>query len=263
MIHTGLCSITFRNLSVDRVIALARSAGLEGIEWGGDVHVPPGDPELASVVGEKTRGAGLLVSSYGSYYRCDREAGDFYPVANTAAALGTKVVRVWAGTRGSEEADDAYRAEVADCLREAVGIAESLGLIVSLEYHGGTLTDTMESTHQLLGAVARPELRLYWQPRSHGTKEENLKELWAALPYLSHLHLFHWGPGGWRDRRSLDEGQAVWRQYLEAVQSIGGERFALFEFVKDDREDQLIADAVTLKDLLGTLSDPDNGLGLS
>ena len=41
-IRPGLCSITFRDLSVDDVVALAADAGLAGIEWGADRHVPPG-----------------------------------------------------------------------------------------------------------------------------------------------------------------------------------------------------------------------------
>jgi hypothetical protein len=43
MIQTGLVSITFRQLSPPAIIDLVRQAGLEGIEWGGDVHVPHGD----------------------------------------------------------------------------------------------------------------------------------------------------------------------------------------------------------------------------
>ena len=41
-IRPGLCSITFRDLAVDDVVALAAEAGLAGIEWGADRHVPPG-----------------------------------------------------------------------------------------------------------------------------------------------------------------------------------------------------------------------------
>ena len=43
MIRPGLCSVTFRALDVPAVVRLAAEAGLERIEWAGDVHVPPGD----------------------------------------------------------------------------------------------------------------------------------------------------------------------------------------------------------------------------
>ncbi len=73
---TGLVSVSFRKLPPEQIIALARQAGLQSIEWGGDVHVPPENLENARVIGEMTRAAGLSVACYGSYYRLtDAEAG--------------------------------------------------------------------------------------------------------------------------------------------------------------------------------------------
>src|SRR5262245_17804648 len=70
----GLCSVTLRACSIDEVVAVAVGAGLECIEWGGDVHVPPGDLEAARRARSATSAAGLRVASYGSYWRC---SGDF------------------------------------------------------------------------------------------------------------------------------------------------------------------------------------------
>ena len=69
MFRTGICSITHRTLSIDAVIELAVKCGLEGIEWGGDVHVPHGEIKLAEDVLDQTLAAGLLCPSYGSYYK--------------------------------------------------------------------------------------------------------------------------------------------------------------------------------------------------
>ncbi len=83
---------------------LARRAGLAGIEWGGDVHVKPGDEAEALRVGSLTRNAGLQVSSYGSYFRlCAQEEPEtaFAPVLASARALGAPLIRVWAGERDS------------------------------------------------------------------------------------------------------------------------------------------------------------------
>ena len=43
IIKSGLVSITFRELNPLEIIRLVSKAGLDGIEWGGDVHVPHGD----------------------------------------------------------------------------------------------------------------------------------------------------------------------------------------------------------------------------
>jgi hypothetical protein len=58
MIGAGLCSVTLRSLAVDEVLATAAGARLGAIEWGGDVHVPPGSP-AARDVGHRTNDAGL------------------------------------------------------------------------------------------------------------------------------------------------------------------------------------------------------------
>ncbi|MEZ5208343.1 MAG: hypothetical protein R2690_15535 [Acidimicrobiales bacterium] len=63
----GLCSVTFRALAVPAVVDLAAEAGLEAIEWGGDVHVPPGDVRRAAAAAQATLATGLRVGSYGSY----------------------------------------------------------------------------------------------------------------------------------------------------------------------------------------------------
>jgi len=63
MFKTGLVSITFRKLNTDEIIDLVQRSGLEGIEWGGDVHVPHGNIDNAQEVGRKTREAGINVAS--------------------------------------------------------------------------------------------------------------------------------------------------------------------------------------------------------
>ena len=62
---TGLVSVSFRNLTADAIIDLAAGCGLQCIEWGGDVHVPPGNISLAQAVGDATRAKGLEVACGG------------------------------------------------------------------------------------------------------------------------------------------------------------------------------------------------------
>lgn len=250
MFYTGLTSITFRKLSIDEIIALAASAGLDGIEWGSDVHVPQGDTELAESVKAKTEAAGLKVCSYGSYYRCTDESGEIADFLDSAQALGAPVIRVWAGDKGSAEVNQAYRDAVAERLRRMVIAAKELDITIALEYHGNTLTDTQESAHRLLKEVGQPELKLYWQPRTCGTFEGDIPELIAALPHMSHVHCFHWGPSGWQDRMALAEGVEPWTEYLKLIKDADGDRFVIFEFVKGDAPEQLLADAKVLKQLV-------------
>jgi len=145
----------------------AERAGLAGIEWGGDLHVPHGDLARAREVAAMTREADLAVVAYGSYYEVgESEAAglSFVRVLATALALGAPLIRVWAGKRGSAEADGAYRRRVVEESRRIAGEAAGAGIKVAFEFHGGTLTDTVDSAAELLAATAEAGLRCYWQP---------------------------------------------------------------------------------------------------
>ena len=60
---TSVASVTFRRKSVCEVAELARRAGLDAIEWGGDIHVPPGNAQAARAALHCTRENGLTVSA--------------------------------------------------------------------------------------------------------------------------------------------------------------------------------------------------------
>ncbi len=65
-LRSGLVSVTFRQLTPSAIITLVTRAGLDGIEWGGDVHVPHGDLVRARQVRQQTIQAGLQSAAYGS-----------------------------------------------------------------------------------------------------------------------------------------------------------------------------------------------------
>ncbi len=248
MLHIGLTSITLRQLSADEIIELSASAGIDGIEWGSDIHVPQGDLQTAEYVKVKTEAAGLSVCAYGSYYKCDDTSEPFADYLHSAQALGAPIIRVWAGIKGSKESSQDERDEVVKRLRHAVTTAKALGIEIALEYHGGTLTDTQESAHRLLQEVDLPELKIFWQPRTGGTYEADLIELQAALPHLSNVHCFHWKP--FAERKALSEGITPWKGYLELIRQVKGDRYITIEFVKDNSPEQLRADIQTLKVLI-------------
>jgi len=254
MIRSGLVSITFRQLSAEEIILLVARAGLEGIEWGGDVHVPPGNLARAREVRRRTADAGLALPSYGSYYRVGlAEPAPFDAVLDTAVALGAPVVRVWAGEKGSAEADGEYRRQVVEDSRRISDRAAEAGVTVAYEFHGNTLTDTNASAARLLEEVARDNIRCYWQPAKGMTAEERLAGLQAILDRLCHLHVFAWGEES-NQRMPLSAGREHWMTYLRAVASASRrEHFALLEFVRNDDPAAFLEDAPALKAWLAAL----------
>lgn len=164
MIRPGLCSVTLRSATPDEVIEVAARAGLAGIEWGADVHVPAGDEAEAARVRAATERAGLAVTSYGSYFlrRGEPDLAGFDAVLASARVLGAPRIRIWAGSWGSAEATPEGRAALERVVREAGASATAAGIELAFEFHGGTLTDTTASTVNLLGAL--PGVGTYWQP---------------------------------------------------------------------------------------------------
>ena len=246
----GLTSVTFRQKTAKEIIRLAAKAGLDGIEWGGDLHVQAGDTKTAQQIGEQTRAAGLSVLSYGSYYRCGKKE-DFTPVLASAKALGAPVIRVWAGNKAYEALSEEERKELADTLRAAAQTACEEGMTVALEYHRGTATQTIDGTLSLLRKVHHGNLFSYWQPNPEISVSEQLAEIDALLPFLQNVHVFCWTEQ--EERRPLSEGRERWTEYLRHVREGGRLHDLIIEFVRDDAEDAFLKDACTLHELAETL----------
>ncbi|MDA0160073.1 hypothetical protein OM076_07355 [Solirubrobacter ginsenosidimutans] len=256
----GLCSVTLRALGIEAVVAVAADAGLECIEWGADVHVPPGDLDAARRARAATESAGLRVASYGSYWRC---AGPFAPVLASARELGAPRVRIWAGEVGSAGASPAEREEIARAARAAAATAVSppataatppttaatppttaatppttaatpattatsppatAPIDLAFEFHGGTLTDDVDSALALIEASG---VRAYWQPPQDMADAAALDAL-RRLPHVPAVHVFSWWPGSTRLR--LCERRELW----EAVFATFTHGDALLEFVPGD-----------------------------
>ena len=244
----GLTSITFRGLTPLEIIDLTVKAGLEGIEWGSDIHVHPGQKKLAEEVAAACAEAGLVVTSYGSYFKAGQvedPSEEIEALLVSAKALGAPVIRVWAGEQGPLTANAGYRKRVETSLRMFVERAAEEGICVAAEYHRRTLTENADSALQLLEAV--PGLMTYWQPNPDISEAENLEELGKILPYLLNIHVFQWTAPG-NIRHPLAEGRDIWQQYIRRVQDgTAAEHHYLLEFVQDDRLEQCIEDAHVLQ----------------
>lgn len=250
-IRSGLVSISFRKISASDLIEEVVKAGQQGIEWGGDVHVPHGDTIKAERVASWTRDAGLEVAAYGSYYRLADEASpEIEAVLDAAEALGAPVIRVWAGKQASADADTAYRNAVKVDARQICARAAKRNLRIALEYHGNTLTDSMDSADDLLADLPLDNLDTLWQPPNGQPEEVCEESLNRILPRISNVHVFHWGKKEGTERYPLAEGRGRWSTYFELLQAEPKARWALLEYVKDDTLAQYHADAATLHDLL-------------
>lgn len=250
MIKTGLCSISFRKHAPREIAGWAKEAGLQGIEWGGDVHVPHGDAAVAEEVGRMTRELGLETPSYGSYYRLGKSAEEglaFEKVLLSAVKLGAKTIRIWPGTENAEYVKTDARKKMATEAREISELAAKSGLTVSMEWHGGTLTSTNPSAVDFLREVGHPAFETYWQTPLYQTPEYCLEGLEGVLKQVRHLHVFNWYPTS-NDHASLSTGEANWRRYLTAFAKapLAGDHYAFLEHVHGESREGLLSEAKTL-----------------
>ena len=254
-IAPGLCSITFRALDADAVLAVAVRAGVEGIEWGADGHVPHGGGAAVEALGERCRDAGVEVVSYGSYLGmappADDEAAAVEAVLDSAVALGAPMVRIWTEFGVTPASPDDDRSRVTERTATLADAIAERGLMAALEFHPGTLTETAASARLLLGALRRPTVRTHWQPHPSLPTADALSELALIAPHLAHVHVFSWGPGGIGERRALADGVDLWPAALARAERDGaplpGRRYALCEYVRGDDPEQLVADARVLR----------------
>jgi len=246
MIYSGLVSITFRQLKPQDIVNLVRQAGLEGIEWAGNIHVPHGNFARAREVRKRTEGANLKVAAYGSYYFAGHKNSEpFEKILETAVELNSPLIRVWAGNQGSSDSTERYRQEVIEDCRRIADLAGSANIRIASEWHAKTLTDTTESAKALLEAIDHDNFYTYWQPPEFMPVENCIEQLDAAKPWLTGLHVFSWDRET-AHRLPMARHTHEWKLYLAKAASVG-EMFALLEFVENDDPNAFLRDAETLK----------------
>ena len=246
MAELGLVSISFRNLSVDEILAAVKQAGLSCVEWGSDVHAPCMDTEKLEYIAKHQQQENIRCCSYGTYFRLGvHRTEELLPYIKAAKILGTDILRLWCGDKGSAE----YTAEELEKLHEdcraAAKFAKAHQVKLCLECHNNTLTDWKEPALALMKAVDSSAFGMYWQPNQWRTAEENLAYIGLLAEYTEHIHVFNWKEN---ERYPLEDGVELWKRYLAGF---SGKRTLLLEFMPDDNVESLTREAQALRKIAG------------
>lgn len=254
----GLCSVTFRDLPAEQIVDHAARTGIREIEWGGDVHVPPGAFETARNLAALCAEAGIVCGSYGSYLFAGEE--DLRPnvatVIDTAKSLGAGNLRIWAGRVPNGTADPSTWDNIRSDVEFIADLAAKSDITVSLEYHRNTLTERADQAARLLAECNRPNLFSYWQPVPGRGLDAWKAELQTLRPWLGYFHVFQWlaDPNGGRDiRRPLAEGAKDWRTLIDTwtcAPHWPHAKTAFLEFVAGDTPGQFEQDIKVLRSIM-------------
>jgi hypothetical protein len=95
-----------------------------------------------------------------------------------------------------------------------------------------------------LAEVDHPCMRAYWQPCQFHTEDYNLAAAAAYAPHTECLHVFQWDRS---KRYPLQDGEAIWKRYLQPFAAQDREIGLLLEFMHDDRLETLASTAATLQ----------------
>lgn len=242
----GVVSVSFRRHSPEQIVRAAVAAGLSSIEWGSDVHAPCRDTERLSEIVRLQEKYGIVCSSYGTYFRLgETPIDELNDYIHAAKRLGTRILRLWCGSKSGDEMTVQERDYLIEQCRLAATIAEENDVILCMECHRGTFTQRPEDSVALMEAVNSLHFRMYWQPFQWLDETESMNVAKAVAPYVEHLHVFHW-----REKQKLPLSLAVdtWRTYLSAFSA---PRTLLLEFMPDDRLESLATEAESLKRIVG------------
>ena len=244
---TGMTSLTLRNHTPREVVEIAAKAGLGGIEWGvSDTHIILGDFDRAREIADVCKSENIEVFALGSYCRMETDE-DLKSAVETADALGAPIVRIWAGTKSPNECDEEYIDLIVRNTRYMADIAESYGICLGFEYHGGTLTQTADDAVVLIKRIDRPNVALYWQPDYELSSEENFESRNIVLPYcVGNMHIQNYTPEN--GYGTLSEIEDTLIKYYDDIKC--KDYCLMIEFVKDGLCQNLMSDADTLKKVL-------------
>ena len=145
-----------------------------------------------------------------------------------AVRLGASVFKIFPGSVGSAQVDEAVWRRSVEGMRRLAGRTCEAEMALTLETHGGTLCDTLEGTRRLLDQLPDDGVGLCFQPYIEHDTSAAMAAFDALRPRVRHLHLQNRGPGG---AALLEEGDWTdYRRFLPHVRRSGFDGLMCLEF---------------------------------
>ncbi len=233
----GLCTIAFQDRPLLEVLDLAAKVGFDGVEpWGKPDHLPLSTPDARVLeIKAKLDSLGLACSHYGSYVRLGEERepalqeSDMRRALAIARLLGTHIIRIWAGSRNSENLSASELERIVTDGKKFCAMAEKEGILLAVEMHGQTLTNRASALVDLIHRVGSNSLKANYQILND--TEDPYERARIAGPYAVMVHAQNEGAPG-EGQPLICGGKVDFRKIWEILSGFGFKGYFEVEFVK-------------------------------
>ncbi|HIE29621.1 TPA: sugar phosphate isomerase/epimerase [Candidatus Poribacteria bacterium] len=188
----GLCTIAFSELPLEDVLDIAGRYGFDGVEiWGKQPHTPSEyDEDYFRKIKEIADSKMLEIAAFGSYVNplTDDYEQQMETALQITQILGSKLIRVWSGGGPSKSVRANDRRLITIRLKTVCQWAGINSITVATEMHNNNLTDTAETTLQLIQDVGLPGLKTYYQPCFRKDADDFYECAKLVGPYVANVH---------------------------------------------------------------------------
>lgn len=170
----GFTDLELWGYHVDRL----DDAGIEGLRQG---------------LAERSQRA-LAVGAYPAFHldgaEDEAEVARLERVVGVSATLGARLFKIFPGRVGSAQADDAIRRRSVERLRALADRTAQAGMRLTLETHGNTLCDTLDSTQRLFDELGEHDnVGLCFQPYTEQDTDAAIAMFDTLGDRVWHVHL--------------------------------------------------------------------------
>ncbi len=239
----GVASVTFRNKTISEVVEIAKNAGVEFIEWGGDVHVKTlDDAKLAKKLCDENN---IKISSYGSYYRTGSSAvAEWEDVCRISSEMGAFSVRIWLGNKNSEDFTESEYNELFEEMKFLCRKAKEYNLLVCPECHDNTFNNNTGAILKLKNDLNCDNFKTYFQSR-YLRFDYDINRIEKTFDFIENFHV------SYRDLKREQRFKKNDKNYLDKLIKkfilLNFSGIVIVEFTEGSKEKNFIKDVRKLR----------------
>ncbi len=239
----GLCSVTFRKKTVQEIVDIAKKAGVEYIEWGGDIHIKTlEDAKKAKALCKENN---IKISSYGSYFNCaEYDESKWTEICQITKEMRANSVRIWLGKKDSEKTSEQEYKTLLENTKKMCEIAEEYSLLVCPECHDNTFNNNTDAFLKIQRDINKGNFKTYFQSR-YFRMEYDLDRIDRTFDLIENVHI------SYRDLVKEQLFRKKDKNYIDTLLKKLREKnfkgIVMVEFVINDSEKSFYADIEKLK----------------